>query len=356
MILQVSVWGKSYALTYLNTVLPSHLAPGNIECLGKNDEYRVHTDLNTSKLLKLNNNFKVLKKKTKLKLMISKKKNLSWADMTRFHAETIKHSVKIKQGCVFLGADFIISSNTISFIKEQERHNIKLILCPGIRTVKETTERVIKKRLIKNANPISNQELAKICIKNFHPITKSLDIKSKRFTTFPSMIMHRQSGAAIQALHSHPIYVNTSTFENKIFDSIDGSFLSHFENKLEQAKLINSSNEILLVELSSKKKNLGLPSNSNYFKKRNLYKFAASQCNKVHLARFHNPYYLTTSDAFHASAERNLIRLHSLVIMFHDVRLKIKQWIKTLSIKIISKILTKTLYKKTKIYSIIKIK
>ena len=74
MILQVSVWGKSYALTYLNTVLPSHLAPGNIECLGKNDEYRVHTDLNTSKLLKLNNNFRVLKKKTKLKLMISKKK------------------------------------------------------------------------------------------------------------------------------------------------------------------------------------------------------------------------------------------------------------------------------------------
>jgi hypothetical protein len=158
--------------------------------------------------------------------------------------------------------------------------------------------------------------------------------------------MHRQSGAALQALHSHPIYVKTSTFENKIFDSIDGSFLSHFEDKLEQTKIINSSNEILLVELSSKKKNLGLPSNSNYFKKRNLYKFAASQCNKVHLARFHIPYYLTTSDAFHAFAEKNLIRLHSLVIMFHNVRLKTKQWIKTLSKKIKSKILTKILYQK----------
>jgi hypothetical protein len=309
-ILQLSVWGRSYASTYLNTVLPSHLAEGNIECLGKSDEYRIYTDLKTSRQLRIHKHFKSLKKKLKLKLIISKKKNLSWKDMTRFHAVTLKYSVETNQGCVFLGPDFIISPNTISFIKEQESYNKNLILCPGIRTVKETTERDIKRRLLKNANPISNDELAKICVKNLHPITKSLDIKSNRFTTFPSMILHRQSGATIQALHSHPIYVKTSTFQNKIFDSIDGSFLSHFENKLEHAKIISSSNEILLVELSSKKNTLGLPSNINYFNKSNLYKFAATQCNKVHLVRFHNPYYIQTSDAFHAFEGKNYIRLH----------------------------------------------
>ena len=137
-----------------------------------------------------------------------------------------------------------------------------------------------------------------------------------------------------------------SSERDKIFDSIDGSLLSHFENKLEQAKIINSSNEILLVELSPKKKNLGLPSKWNYFKKENLYKFAATQCNKVHLARFRIPYYLATSDAFHAFAEKSLIPLHSLVIMFYNFRCKINQRIETLSTKIKSKNSTKTLLQK----------
>ena len=331
MILQLSVWGKTYASTYLNTVLPSHLAAGNIECLGKNEEYRINTDQKTSKLLKRHINFKALKKKTNLILIISKKKNLSWNDMTRFHAETLKYSVKIKQGCVFLGPDFIISPNTISFIKEQERQNKDLILCPGIRTVKETTEQVIKRRLMKNANPISNNELAKICLMNLHPITKSLDIKSNRFTTFPSMILHRQNRPQIQALHSHPIYVKTKAFKNQKFDSIDGSFLSQFENKLRQTKIVASSNEMLLAELSSKKNNLGLPSTKNYFRKSCLYKFAVTRCNGVHIARFHKPYYIDTGDAFHAFAGKNIVQLHSLVLSLYKITLIITKQIRELS-------------------------
>lgn len=295
MILGLAVWGKDYCKTYLDYVLPSHLASGNADHFADEDQYFVFTDKKSKKYLLKSKKVKKLCSLIKVKWIVTRKKKLAWSDMTRFHCSLIKAGIKYNQGCIFLGADFIISSGAIKKIKELANQGYKLILAPGIRTSFENIGNKLKKYIKGNQLNIKNEKLAKICITNLHNITKCQNISSKNFTTWPSAIYQKNEvskNLTIQSLHIHPIYAKIETHIKQQIDSIDGKLLQSFSKYKQYIYIVKSSDELMLLELSKKNKHLAEPDHMHYYSYNNLIKFMAEHTLSIHRYIFKTPYFL----------------------------------------------------------------
>jgi hypothetical protein len=298
MIYSCAVWGKKYCNLYIKYALPSHLAKNNADYLTKNDQYVIFTNESGKELLNKSPQLRILAQYVTIKWKITKKKRLEWKDMTNFHKMVIDYSQKKDTGCVFLGPDFIISQGTIKRIKELVSGGKKLILAPGLRTDYEKFTKKIKRHIKRSQLSISNIKLANHIAQCMHRITKSQFLNSSRFTFWPSAIINSDTNSGnycIQSLHIHPIYAKPENTRNQSqFDSIDGEFLESFINEKKNIYISQSSEDIILAEISESKKTLAEPNSRNLFKLTNFAKFIVDFSNELHRYVFNKPYYLIT--------------------------------------------------------------
>lgn len=329
MIYNLAIWGRAFTKTYLDLVLPSHLAKGNVDCMNPEDEYRIFTNRETARSLKKSKDLQRLASMVRLSFEITPKKNLSWDEMTRFHKRMLVRATQSSQGCVFLGPDFIVSPGCFERIQALHAQGKSLILVPGIRTDLQAIRRKIKRHTRQGRLEISREQLARYANDSLHTITRSLFVDSKRFTRWPSAIIKEfptKDGLLIQSFHIHPIYAESKPWVDvEKFESIDGMFLNGYMKNKREVHFVRSSSEMLLVEMSDPEKRIAEGAEPYRFSKRKLYKFLAAQTNEFHRWAFKHPYALLTKSSERMPEVPYILRICS-------IRLGLAQsahWLKT---------------------------
>jgi hypothetical protein len=256
----LAVWGDDYVARYLDVVLPSHLAPGNLPAVAATDQprYVVLTTPAFGGRIAASPAFARLAATVDARVECRDDVDLRerYRALSRFHAEAIRLAADDGAAIVFLSPDAVFSDGSFRALAEIARTGKSAIMITALRAVGETFLPELTRRFATGdgALAIGSRDLAALALRHLHPFVQSLFWDSPSFSGYPSNLCWRagDAGVLIRAFHLHPLFVRTADDGVRLDSTIDDRYLSEACPSPGDLEVVTDSDRIAAVEFSTR--------------------------------------------------------------------------------------------------------
>jgi hypothetical protein len=287
-LLHVCIWGDDYSKKFLDFLVPSLLAEGNIPEISKrikiifliNCDLKTHEKINSSPVINLLERhcqieFDIIPEQIFTSLKAAENnclsKFISLVTKTRpdwkyyllgcLQNLAMLSAQKSKSYISFLMPDLILSEKSLTTLFAKIFEGKKAAVVTAFRCLDTQVKYHIKDYYNNEALNIGAQELCEIAAATMHTAARNRIISKDNmfFQLTAQMIFHYKTKIVVRALHYHPLLVDFEKIHVKVtfdFNPIDSFFLCKIVDKdttLENQIWVNQDqNEVAMIEVSRK--------------------------------------------------------------------------------------------------------
>ena len=249
------VWGESYTKTYIETVIPAQLAPGNLPAFRNEPgcRYIIYTTPEDAERIRASNIFDALSACMPLSFeWISDRINVVHDTMTDCFRRGIVAAESAGAAVLFLTPDLVFADRSFAAIKRLSDRGRDVIFIPGIRTIKFGVSADLQAFRHDSSIEVSPRELMRIAFDNLHPLADSSWWDEGDGNLIPANIYWRVADEGIvgHCFHLHPIFVNPQRKNVTFFSTVDGDYVAAACPDDSYDYVVTDSDEISAVELS----------------------------------------------------------------------------------------------------------
>ena len=259
------VWGSEYTRTFLEVMLPSLLAPGNLPAIPNRGRsvYRIFTLDDDVQAIKESAAYAAL-----ASLMAVEVSVISVPDENKYHRasdcyrESFRKASQAQAAIVMLGPDVVVADGSIDAMLRLLNAGKRAILVLGVRTVKESLMPELLSRYAEDGFlRVPKRDLAKLALDHLHPITEShmFDGDSPNYHASGLFWRVGDEGLLLHGFHLHPIAVHAPTFSGEFQNTIDNDMVEKANLPDDEVHVVTDSDEILCFEMSSRDYSFATP-------------------------------------------------------------------------------------------------
>lgn len=271
----VVFWGAEHRGYFLDLLLASLLAPGNIPALDARDRSRflICTTEEDWRAIQDAPNFvrlRALVEPVWIKFPDADPGESKMAMMSRGHALMSEAAFRAKAIGVFVTPDLILSDGAVAALQRIARQGYSVALCTALRFAHEGFfDELVARGFIRPGQPmrIAARELTRLGLQHLHSETLRFDIGVEDFAENPSAVFWRIPGGGILIRNFSwaPLLVNyahvsahsTETFKDW---TLDGDYVfRNFGHDPRRIHAVTDSDEITLVSFTKESEHSFLP-------------------------------------------------------------------------------------------------
>lgn len=263
----IAVWGEQYVDSFLNIALPSLLAPGNIPaCTELADvSFRIYTRVEDVPSIEAHSRYRDLCSYLSPQIVpLITAELLSscnrYGAMAACHHEEIALTRSDRGIINVLSPDCLVSDGSLARGLRRILEGDKAVLVAGPRGVLDDIAPILKQQIVQNASAplaLSSRTLVGLGMRHLHPISQILFWDAPALSRFPSALYWPagQESMLMKYFHLHPLFVDLADAPPEVTrcGSVDGALISTARIRPEQIYYITHSDEVALLELSSRK-------------------------------------------------------------------------------------------------------
>ncbi len=252
------VWGREFTQTFLEVMLPSLLAPGNLPAIPNKEQcvYKIFTLENDAQTIKGSSAFAALASLMTVEVnIIQEPKENKYYRASDCYRESSRQASLAQAAVAMFGPDVVVADGSVDAMVRLLRNGKRAILVMGVRTIKES---IIPELLSRYAEDgclrVPKRQLAKLALDHLHPITEShmFDGDSPRYHASGLFWRVGDEGLLLHAFHLHPIVVHAPTFPGDFEGTIDNDLMEKSNLPDEAVHIVADSDEFLCFEMSSR--------------------------------------------------------------------------------------------------------
>ena len=267
------VWGGLFRELFLKVCLPSLNTPGNLAALAEAGSailwiYTTPADATEIADTRLQEHLpSAIEVRTVVVDGIGESNLVAdhYRDLTRCHQLAVRNAADRNAILVFLPGDGVWAEGSFAsmltrFEEGKRATGKRAVLTSGVRVNAETYIEAFADRFLDADNMTASCPAADLVSSirgHLHDLTKSSFLDSPSFTTWPSILIWPvgSTDLILRAFHLHPMAVWPKVYRD-FEGTIDGALLDQTLDRLDEVHIVQSSNEILQI-------NLDLPTHRN---------------------------------------------------------------------------------------------
>ena len=299
------VWGPEYIRLFLDTVVPSLLAPGNLPAVPNRSDclYRIFTVESDFDRIRAHASYAALCQLLEVELIdtgglfrarrAADDNTTKYNLMTVAYNEAVARADKSDSASVFLNADMILSDGSLANMVGIFRAGARAIEIVGFRTNKQAMEKALHGQWKKgNSIAIPSRALVDLSLRNIHRISRRHfweNPPDKPFLPYHTYWEVRDKGIISRATHLYPLLVFPERKFSKVSHSIDMDLLDHALASPRHAHVIQDSDAIYSCELSDADYDINVQLGPKRLEEMRYFLQDKKQCTSRHLATLRKP-------------------------------------------------------------------
>ncbi|ACM19019.1 hypothetical protein Geob_0654 [Geotalea daltonii FRC-32] len=295
------LWGPGYTGYFLEIVLPSHLAKGNLEAFrGKNSRYRIFTTSKDAEIIRGAAPYQALSS-----MMTTEIFPIDFLDafekykrMTLCHKIAIKEAEEIGATMLFLPPDVIFATGAFAnLLSVAEEAMAIMIAVPRVVKDAVTPLCLAAKDTPVELN-IQPRHMVQMMLSHLHPTANALFYDTRQASIWPSQIYFKvpEQGLIAHCFHLHPILVRPRVNSVAFDVTIDGDYLLASCPDSSEIAVITDSDLVMAMEPCDD--SYGPSPSSSSYQLDKITEWAATNANQ------HHRHFFTRKICFH-SGETN---------------------------------------------------
>lgn len=262
----VVVWGGPYIRTFLSVCIPSLLSPGNLPACARNARLRLFVVTRPEDVAQISGDpaIAALSELVEFHLVPALTPDLfesanRYGVMAWGHRRVIAESLRDRSILCALSPDWVMADGTLANCLRRVEEGYQAIELANTRAVLEpVVERLEPYRRADDGNAITipSRALVDLAVDFPHEITELCLWRGEFFSAFPSTIYWRVGDHSLlgRHFHVHPLFIDLAHASSAVerSASIDGTLLSLSQIPAEKIYVCEDSDEMCVVELSSR--------------------------------------------------------------------------------------------------------
>jgi len=258
------VWGESYTRLFLDICVPALLSPGNLPVFQNdpNSQFIIFTTYEDAQTIRAAPVFKDLSETITVNIeyiLAPKPHPLSGQipkhdTMSLCHRRGLAMADAADAATLFLNPDLVFADGSFRTVKRLAEEGKDVILVPGIRTIKQTVPRALKRYQHNNTITVPPRDLMQITLDNLHPVSYSSFWDEGGDDLVAANLYWRagNEGIVARCYHLHIILIYPQRKNAVFFSTIDADLILTACPDNRYDHVISDSDDFLMIELSDK--------------------------------------------------------------------------------------------------------
>lgn len=257
------VWGADYIDLFVDVVIPSQLAPGNLPAIksGRGSRYLIFTTREDAEVLRAAAAFRRLSEILPVDVVLIDRSSKAPHDiMSDCYRQGIAAAEAAGAAVVFLTPDLIHADGNFAAIQRWLQEGYDAVFTTGIRTEKRGVVRAVNSAFVgpDGAIVVQPRELVRIGLDNLHPNGRASFFTEGDEDLIPANLYWRAGSAGFVArcFHLHPIVVRPQC-PNVVFQgTVDDDYVAVAVPDPSNDYVVKDSDEFMMIELSDAKRTI----------------------------------------------------------------------------------------------------
>jgi len=257
----VPVWGREYTQIFIELMLPTLLAPGNIPALPHPERhvFQIYTTPADRAVIEASPIHARLKQHIRVAFhrvrSHPEKGGNAYAIQSDCYRRAIREADAADQAMVFLTPDSVMADGSLRNLARIAGTGVRAVLGVGVRLVKETVSEALLQyhRGDDGVIAIGPRELVRLALPNIHPIAKAHFYHDEGYGLFLSNLYWRigTEGLLARCFHLHPFMVYPRVKNAPFTTTVDGDYIEAACPDLADTYVVTDSDEFWAFELSA---------------------------------------------------------------------------------------------------------
>ena len=250
------VWGEAYTGLFLDVVIPSQLAPGNLPGLYDTERcrYLIFTTLQDANVITASPQYRALSNIIPVQvLLIDGEIKAPHNTMSECFRQGIAMADEANAASIFLTPDLVFSDGSFRTLQRLVIQGRRVIYITGIRLIKQPAVSALRDKFLRGgviaAEP---NDLMDIALRNLHPLAYSSFWEEGEEDLIPANLYWRvgSKGILARCFHLHPVLVYPEVKRAVFFGTVDDDYVLASCPDAMNDYVVRDSDELLAVELS----------------------------------------------------------------------------------------------------------
>ncbi|MBL9084339.1 MAG: hypothetical protein JNK76_21235 [Planctomycetales bacterium] len=253
----VPVWGLEYVDRFIETGLPSQLAPGNLPSLpAQHCLYQIFTRTNDLPRLQGAKSFQRLQSLVTVVVTVIDEMDLSqpYNAMTACYEQGIRAGRGVDTAFVFLTPDSIWSDGTFATMDRLQRAGKRAVVVTGLRMREELAVDALRCRYFRRDDQslaVPPRDLVAHCLDNLHPLSVAhLCDDAGNHSLGHYYYRVGATGLLARCVHIHPLMVRPAVAEQPMETTLDHEYVRRSCPDFNDVHVVTDSDELFCVEFS----------------------------------------------------------------------------------------------------------
>jgi hypothetical protein len=253
----VPVWGLEYVDRFIETGLPSQLAPGNLPSLpAQQCLYQIFTRTNDLPRLQGAKSFQRLQSLVTVVVTVIDEMDLSqpYNAMTACYEQGIRAGRGVDTAFVFLTPDSIWSDGTFATMDRLQRAGKRAVVVTGLRMREELAVDALRCRYFRRDDQslaVPPRDLVAHCLDNLHPLSVAhLCEEDGNHSLGHYYYRVGATGLLARCVHIHPLMVRPVVADQPMETTLDHEYVRRSCPDFNDVHVVTDSDELFCVEFS----------------------------------------------------------------------------------------------------------
>jgi hypothetical protein len=252
----VPVWGTAYTQLFLNYLLPSLLASGNLPAWPYcgHTFLQIATQKEDAQIMEDSPIFQKIRAYLPVQMNIFEPEQFEKLSNVTFNrakffilqtimAEMLKRSMLASAHVIPLMADTLLANNFLTYLAQVFEQKPVLLMMAGPRLAL-ASQKTIEMGRTENALELSPQMLNQLLFSNPHPHEQACFLDAPLFSAWPSHVYYWKTPQELYShwFHMHPFFLyHPQIGQNQWGISIDGDILAQYDDRRSNIRLVQKS-------------------------------------------------------------------------------------------------------------------
>jgi hypothetical protein len=258
----VVLWGESYVRSFLETTVPTLLAPGNLEVLKplKGSEFLIVCPEKERGYIEGSPEFQRITSFIPVRFLPfdwdMESKSQPILNLSEGHKRICQVIAKRAGFAVFLSPDCMLSANAFQHLVQAAQQGVRAVCAPGFRLIKEQVQAEFEKLRKNGVVRLTGRDLYRLFVLHHHAEMEGYFIDSQHFTRYPHYCfwpLNDRKAMVVRAFHLHPIMVQipaNAKLDTLDQDTIDGDFVGHIVGDFTKISVVRDVDDLVIFSLS----------------------------------------------------------------------------------------------------------
>ena len=250
------VWGEAYTKLFLDIVIPSQLAPGNLPGLHDSEKcrYLIFTTSQDATVITSSPQYRTLSTIIPVEVLLIDGEITGPHDtMSECFRRGIAMADEANAASVFLTPDLVFSDGSFRTLQWLVTQGRRVVYITGIRLIKQPVVSALRDRFLREGViAVEPNDLMDIALSNLHPLAHSSFWEEGEDDLIPANLYWRvgSKGLLARCFHLHPVLVYPEIKRAVFYGTVDDDYvLASCPDPMDDY-VVRDSDELLAVELS----------------------------------------------------------------------------------------------------------